>query len=847
MYTFSGHCEHGATESRLWTFRPENGSADGSWSKNTLSALKPDANATGTPSFLSAGMAFSSITNGSAALYVFGGMCPKSSTTSQNWQSSAAYSNQLISMQAGSQVSPSSLNFDVSVLSSRGPPIPEAGFTITPLQRTSAQSARGAHTQQQNFVLLGGQTPTAFINMSQVALFSLPEENWTFLPVADPLAMTTDLAVRATTVDPRSGHTAILSDDGRQIIVFGGWVGDLSTPAEPQLAILQLGSGYGGTGDWQWMIPTSNKADQAPRSGIYGHASVLLPGGVMMVVGGYQVSGLASPAKRDSSNEGTYFFNISSNTWQSSYTNPIPNLQSPSDAPAADSDHLRKIGLGTGLGLGFLAILAALAVYFLYRRHSRRNHELCKEDARNLSLAAHRFSNPIVGVGGGIDGRGAEASAASWIRERSKSSDAYPWAPSIINNSHSFRSTEAERTGLLIETPSPTRGLRRSIYSRNVPPPLSRLDEGHRHRTSNIHPIDERAEYEEASSKVPEMAQIKDMPDPFISAPILDPFVDPHSQSRSPSPPSPARARDMEIQTWVSDWSSASGAMHSGRVSPEKPSERTSSTLSDQSTLSSISGFSVPRSVSFLSRSISQRSAALFTAVNPLHSAPSTSPTMGQSAIAGPGPVTARFRRSQSLNSYPPEESRLNTAESFATAATTFTQLQAEGEGLLGRPEIVRHDIRNADTPQDIPSSSQVRTRGWMGSVRRALLGERNPTTLTEMDQPESPHTSARSSPTRMAAAQRASTTGSALWQARRGRRDWDVEGGDATDGHESDDEDWDVESAVERRVVQVMFTVPRGELRIINGGGEVESLTEVEGITPRHRQTDESAEEEKE
>lgn len=43
--------------------------------------------------------------------------------------------------------------------------------------------------------------------------------------------------------------------------------------------------------------------------------------------------------------------------------------------------------------------------------------------------------------------------------------------------------------------------------------------------------------------------------------------------------------------------------------------------------------------------------------------------------------------------------------------------------------------------------------------------------------------------------------------------------GGGGASAALTDDDDWDVESAVERRVVQVMFTVPRGSLRVVNAG----------------------------
>jgi hypothetical protein len=52
--------------------------------------------------------------------------------------------------------------------------------------------------------------------------------------------------------------------------------------------------------------------------------------------------------------------------------------------------------------------------------------------------------------------------------------------------------------------------------------------------------------------------------------------------------------------------------------------------------------------------------------------------------------------------------------------------------------------------------------------------------------------------------------------------RDRDSERGKRLSGmtgatSDDEDEDWDVEAAVERRVVQVMFTVPRARLRVVN------------------------------
>ena len=64
---------------------------------------------------------------------------------------------------------------------------------------------------------------------------------------------------------------------------------------------------------------------------------------------------------------------------------------------------------------------------------------------------------------------------------------------------------------------------------------------------------------------------------------------------------------------------------------------------------------------------------------------------------------------------------------------------------------------------------------------------------------------------------QRAASTGAMFSQRRQGARDWDPDVG----GSRLTDEDWDVEGAIERRLVQVMFTVPKEKLRVVNGAAE--------------------------
>jgi hypothetical protein len=69
------------------------------------------------------------------------------------------------------------------------------------------------------------------------------------------------------------------------------------------------------------------------------------------------------------------------------------------------------------------------------------------------------------------------------------------------------------------------------------------------------------------------------------------------------------------------------------------------------------------------------------------------------------------------------------------------------------------------------------------------------------------------------------------LWQRKQGAADWNVGRSVEAEGElfEGEDEEWDVEAAVENRVVQVMFTVPKKKLRVVNADQDAVSDVDVE------------------
>ncbi len=849
IFVHTGGCSSGASGSRLWRYSPEPNAnnGDGTWSLRSVKTEALDGSGLlSGANYLSSGIAFSSIAgkeDEDASLYVFGGMCPFAHSTSGSWTADAQYSNSMLTfLPMASSDSSSSQGYTLGLSQSRGPPIPEAGFSITPLSPTFSDQSTGSKNQQQNFVLLGGHTQTAFINMSQVALFSLPVQSWSFLTVDPPVSRAkTDLTTRdsADNVDPRSGHTSVLTEDGKMIIVFGGWVGDVHTPADPQLAVLQVGEDYGGTGEWGWKIPSQRGSGPAPGSGIYGHAAVMLPGGIMMVVGGYSIPPLSSSNSKDKRNDAALntqnlFYNTTSNAWVSSYTNPAlsQRTSTSTNIPGGAQDHKssvlsstsQKAGLGVGLVLGLLFLVGAAIVYLWFARRRARQIDAREKELRDLASGADRFQLSRADSDG-------EKSAVNWTagRPRQLRDPTYPWPPGESADGHGWRNSgvvEAERTGLLVEIPSPTRGLRRSLHSRGAYQPAPRFDDGRRRSIGpgSIHPIDERDEYEYSGLEVLSTRRSEDVAEeiqPIATSPgpTLDPFQDPNPLRCHPIEsliPSTAHDREREVQNWVSDWAAADAIMHAPARTPSPDKDRTSSTLSEQSTRSTGSN----QSLAF-SRSLSQRSAARFTAISNPFSSPNHSPTHDQYPSGGRR-SPPQYRRSQSLVHFPHNRpGTSNTNDSFATAATSFQQLQTEGEALLGgRP------TGNPSAPES-PTKIKGRSLGWMGSMRRALPlslgGERSASPLSASGGRDS----ASPSPTKYHDAlprRAASASAATLWRKKQGAADWDAEMNDrqlspSPEGAEGEVDEWDVEAAVERRVVQVMFTVPKEKLRVVNAG----------------------------
>ncbi|THC92603.1 hypothetical protein EYZ11_007933 [Aspergillus tanneri] len=809
---YTGNCQSGQEHAAVWQFTPDTKSSigNGTWETFALNGTddqeKPRIRG---PNYLSGGFSYAPSNDTDTSIYAFGGMCPSLSVWGETWMAAADYSQTMTVLDPSASDSPPS--YQISTTGERAPPIPEAGFTITPLLPTYGSTPTGRLLRQQNFLMIGGHTRHAFINMSQLAVFSLPQNSWSIVDVGSPLNIEkTELAVRKTpVVEPRSGHTAILSPDGGKVIVFGGWVGNTSAPARPQLAVLELGDDYTSPGGWTWKIPSEERGGSVEGSGIYGHGVTMLPGGVMMVAGGYQIP---RPSKRSTTgpqlNTQIHLYNVTSGSWVSSYANPNHHpAQKTGDTDTERTMHSstsRTIGLGAGLGLGIPAVAgAAVFIWFYCRR--RRVRQTRDQNLRKLALDAQRNhfwgqEDPFI----------ASSIRRPPMREADTNSD-YPWNNNRgVGHPSSWQDNGdavAERTGLLMDTPSPTKSSRPILNARMYRPPAPYNEYRRSDGTGDIHPIDEREEDEAQPSE--QMAARESM----------EPFLTPKTTVTIPDHP---YATEDAVPTVA-----AGVGCDDDEHSSTGKNDRTSSNLSDSST-----------SV----RSAHPPNGTVFNHPPSLRSSGRESPEKSCSASSH----SREGPHSRPDSATIPHEKRYSS-ESFSTAHTTLSQRQAEGERLLQEDGPEPHTFELFPRPLSI---AKPRASEWIGNVRRVLSVTRKRAPANDdwtnaasvasgIDRGSNVLAPSKASSTHdagigMQVPRRSVSASAELFRRKQGARDWGAgnrvsrdmsfhtltRDDFALDGLldvMSEDEDWDVEGAAEGRRVQIAYTVPKERLRVVN------------------------------
>ncbi|KAL4900549.1 hypothetical protein BDW74DRAFT_182635 [Aspergillus multicolor] len=798
---FAGDCWNSGNSPKLWSFYPDSGSSTGGgkWEEFSTQGSKEGSTIT-RPNYLSAGFAYSASNTTESYLFAFAGMCPYQGGNSISWVSAANYSQTMTVLVPCEEEN----CYQALITGDRAPPIPEAGFTITPLRATYGYMDDELR-QQQDFLLIGGHTQQAFINMSELAIFSAPQNSWSFVSVGFAAeASRADLALRNTAlIEPRSGHTAVLTPDGSKVIVFGGWVGNTSVPATPQLAILDIGGGFAGTGEWSWSVPsTSGGLQSFGFYGLYGHGATMLPGGIMMIAGGYMIPRLSQRSEDGPElNSQIYLYDVESGTWASSYENPyfdVTAAATDSSSTSSRNSTALKAGLGVGIGIGVPAAagLCLLAFYLCRRRGVRQTRD---SEIRKLALGAQRAH---------YWGRG-DSEMASSIRNPSISRESpvnndYPWS---VNNTP--RSTGkkvdwdgngepiAERTGLLGGIHIPKRINRPVLNIGTYRPPYHDFRRGD--TAGIIHPIDECDEDEADQTENVQPARETLDSQLFVTA------------------------RNTQVDALHLDGAGQTvGDLSRGAcMSPDNG--RTSSDLSESSA--------------------SAKSAK---------STPGTASPTKDKRVYLPSPSREALRSHDSSASATASYDKRYSSDSFSTAHSSMSQQQAEGEYLLRDSENAQRSPIAGPFNNKSAAPSRPKASEWIGGIRRVLSVSRRrphsnegPNTISMASgiDAESAGFSTRGADTTLP--RRSVSASAELFRRKQGAKDWGVgnrfsqdtgflsarstRDDFGLDGHmdPDSDEEWDVEGAAEGRRVQVTFTVPKEKLRVVNASaGDMDDLS---------------------
>lgn len=874
LVVYAGDCA--STDSSVWVYNTSS-SADPSWDKNSLSAPGPN--------FLGGGVAFSEVlapVPSIPQIYIYGGQCPNVTLNGTTWIDGSDYSNTMIRLTDYGKA---------DTLSLKNQPIAEAGFSFTTLPPSTSNTS-GTVTQNVNSVVLGGHTQTAFVNMSTAAVWALPEDSWSFISISSPSSSSpsdpTELAKHAeravTEVQPRSGHTAVLNEEGTALIVLGGWVGDPEQAATPQVAVLEM-SGVE-FGEWSWSVPDFQPL--ADGEGIYGHGAALLPGNVMMVVGGYSISSSSSRrGRRDdigvAGGKLNMFLNLTSMTWSDAYTNPSAAASSSSAHKSSGSlSTLDKLGIGLGVGLGVPLLLILLSVLWCcWRRRQRRRHSTRDTHVRNLtSGGAFITSEEMLQAGHENEYTWGPRAAARWYASYTGGHDPYLrddrslGYESLRGQSRDMAPQHAGLDDHMASEALSGGGTYRSTRRKPVP----RVAKGMYQPTGMdesrafgvISPILEDEEDELSMHGAKAMSPDQDFEgegreddvnDPFMTPTISTPsptkdrfagldarntilFVAPSPSPDPPSPGSPTRSpskpiqpQHPEVQDWVLDID-ASDAVITRRLQPHGTTLRSSGmgSLSPTRRLSVRSPEDEPMSPGAGARTNSNLSESNRSAFSFM---PGRSDSL---RVAATMPAMLAMNPDKRGGTSHSDNSTSSNTNSSYTTAKSIPMLQQEGPPLLlGRPRPISDIEDVADVSDDeapgSPSKNKPPRRSWFGSLRRVFSGGHSSSSSAGggSSRTESP---ARGDSNDW------STMGlggvGMLHKRRQGRLAWaDQQGqGEAAGGFGAsasragagegwDEEDWDIERAVEQRLVQVMFSVPKERLRIVNGEPDIISIGE--------------------
>ncbi|KAJ6257212.1 hypothetical protein Dda_8099 [Drechslerella dactyloides] len=309
-------------------------------------------------------------------MYSFGGVCASGAEYTGNGRNDS-FSNDVWRIE--NTTAEDTAGVDIAI--SKNPPIPEAGFSMTPLSFANASNSNGMTTAETGrMLILGGYTSLSrFVGFGQLAIYSLAREAWTFVSAT----------VKQPGVTPRAGHSAVLDASGRRVVLFGGWVGNITRPAVPQLLSLKVG---GSLDDDEWEWTGVNTTEEMPGVGpgdlsLWGHAATLLEGNIMLITSGFEVTNF-DRAGEQTVNERTFYLNLTSDTWISSYSFP-PELLARTAVEETKRQNRREIAILAGVFGGVIVLVALLTALFWYAKRKEAYADLPNNDAGSAGDKYH--------------------------------------------------------------------------------------------------------------------------------------------------------------------------------------------------------------------------------------------------------------------------------------------------------------------------------------------------------------------------------------------------------------------------------------------------------------------------
>lgn len=879
IIVYAGDCTSDSTSS-LWIYNTTSASP-ASWKQQHVTS----SSALG-PHFLGGGVAFSEViapTLSTPQIYSYGGLCPNASLAGTTWIEAAEYTNAMV------QLTQSTDGYEAETLSLKSPPIAEAGFSLTPM-RPSTSNISGTISQGINSVVLGGHTQSAFVNMSTAAVWTLPQESWSFVSISGPSTSSSSDTSELTKnrdenveVQSRSGHTAVLNEAGTALVILGGWVGNTSQAAEPQVVVLEMDTSD--FGEWTWTVPSDQPLTGG--EGIYGHGAALLPGNVMMVAGGYSISSSSSSSRlrsRDdigvAGGQLQMFLNLTSMSWTDSYTNPSSASTGTGQSTAPPSN-ARTLGLGLGLGLGIPFLLAFIALILFCIRHRRRHRHSVRDDlVRNLtSGAAFITSDEMLGVEHENDYPWGPQAPARWYSYPGGHDPYLSEEKSLGYESLRGQRGAQPRGGFDDLSPVENTSVRGSMRRKPGPRVAKGLyqptgvDESR--AMGVISPIleDEEDELSMHGAMSPDHEMEGNEDDPFVTPSEMLPTslgggVRPGPDERStillvapspsPSPSSPTTVEERtptrappppiivpqhpEVQDWVSDVDASEGLI-TRRLQPRSMTLRNSglgqTSPTRRGSARAADGELSPGARTDSNLSESNRSAFSFM--------PSRADSLRVGKSAGVAVLSPGYPEKRGGTSHSDQSSSSGNTNGSYTTAKSIPVLQQEGPGLLqlGRPRAISCIENVVDESEDdpfagpgSPSKNKAPRRSWFGSLRRVFSGGHSSGSSVggSSRNTDSPAHGESSDYDRLGLGG-LGLGGVGLLQKRQGRSAWDERGSAAASaggglgqgyaGEGWDEDDWDIEKAVEQRLVQVMFSVPKERLRVVNGEPDIISIEE--------------------